>query len=409
MELFKFGYRNLWRQKRRTIINLFMIGFAVVSILLFNFLFAGEKRDIVNNIVNFGIGHIQIHRKAYDKESGRLPLNLLIQNYDEIISKLQTQKDIAGITPRLISGGLLSFGRKIAPVSVEGIDIENESNVSIISPEVVKGEFLKKGEYGILIGKELANLLEVKRGDIVFLYCKTALEANNLIDLEVKGIYDVGYSNFEKIKVFLPLGILQKLLDVKGVSGITIVLNKIDEVDKEKNTILSMLGGDKFEVFTWKHYAPEIEEIITLWDGSNAIIKFILFMIAIFGIVNTMLMNVWERKKEIGTLRALGYSRREIRTLFIIESFWTGVMGVLVGWVIAFAVGLYLQMHGIVIPMEAFQGMINIPFGNVIYGKMCVSHFINIFIWGVIITIIAGLIPAVKASRMNIVDSLKEY
>lgn len=408
MELLRFSFRNLTRQRRRTIINLLTIGFAVGILIIMDMLVAGPNTEMVNNIIWMGLGHLKIEKKGYDEESLRLPLDILIDNYESVIEKVEGLKDVDGVSARLISGGILSFGTKRSPVLIEGIDPEKEKDISVFSPQSVSGEYIKEGEYGILVGKELADLMGIEPGATIFLYARTKDEANNLIDLEVKGIFSVGYAPIEKRAVFIPIDILQSFLDTDDVSEIVLMLNDIEKTEEIKVEMEEILSEDEVEIFSWKHFASEIELIIEMRTGFLQIFRFVLLIIALAGIINTMFMNVWERKKEIGTLRAIGYSRGDITVLFLIESFWTGLLGALIGWALAFILGIFLVRYGIPIPQEALAG-VNIPMEETVRGEMHFTQFITAFFLGLIASIIAGLAPALRASRIKIIDALREY
>ena len=408
MEQFKFSLRNLSRQRRRTVVNLITIAFAVGTVILLDLLIVGTDNDIVKNIIWMGLGHIKIERKGYDEKSLEFPLDRLVDNYESIIERVENVESVTGVSARLISGGILSFKTKRTPVLIEGIETEREQDVSIFSPQSVSGDYIKKGEYGIIIGRELADLMGLKQGNTIFLYARTKDEANNLIDLEVKGIYSIGYASIEKNNVFIPIDIMQILLDAGSASEIVIMLDNEERVEEVKNNLTGLLSDEDVDIFSWKHFAGNIEDIIAMQQGFLQMFRFILLIIALAGIVNTMFMNVWERKKEIGTLRALGYTRGGITSIFLMESFWTGLLGSLIGWLFAFVVGFYLVHYGIPLPPDVMIGM-NIPFETTIRGEMHFHQFIGAFFLGIVASLIAGVVPAFRASRIKIIDALREY
>ena len=408
MGKFKFAFRNLTRHKRRSVVNFLTIGSVVAMLIVMQIIISGSQSDIVDNSIRMGLGHFKIERKGYDEEAMKLPLDILIHNGASIVEKVREINGISGVSERLITAGILSVGTRRAPVLIEGIDTENEKNVSVFSAASVTGEYIKKGEYGILIGGELARLLNLEKGAMVFLYAKTKDKANNLIDLEVKGIYNVGSTQIERNTVFIPLDIAQVLLNTDGVSEIVITITKQEEIARIEEQLKQKLSGFDVDVFSWKHFAAEIESMMSLQQGFLQMFNFILLIMVIIGIVNTMFMNVWERKKEIGTLRAIGYSRGGIASIFLIESFWTGFWGALIGWFAAFLLGIFLVHYGIPLPKEALSS-INIPYASVIRGKMNFSQFIGAFLLGIIASVIAGVIPALRAGQIKIVDALREY
>ncbi len=408
MNLFKLGFRNIGRNKKRTLINTLTISAVVLVIILFDILVEGQWNDVIENYVRMGIGHIQIHKKGYDRESERLPLNILISNYPEVNRRISTTPGIKDIYPRLKAGGLISFRGKESPVVINGVDLELEAKIELITEKNVEGVIPLEGEYGILIGMELANLLKLTIGDIIFLYSRTAFETHNVIDLEVTGIYSIGFSYYEKSNVFIPVDILKGFLGTSSVSEMTIILKDPALVDAETDTLEKKLTGTGTEVFPYSHYIPEVQNIAGMQQGAMVFIRFILLLLALFGIVNIMMISVWERKKEIGTMRAIGYSKSQITRIFLYEGLWTGILGSLLGCLFAFGVGSLLENLGIPIPKQALVGF-NLPMSNRIYGKMLPQFFIRAFLMGTIITVLATLPSTVRASFLTIVKALREY
>lgn len=408
MELFKFGYRNIGRNKKRTLINALTISAVVLVIILFDVLIEGQWNDVIENYVRMGVGHVKIHKKGYDRESERLPLNILIGNPLKVTERISTIPNVEEIYPRLKAGGLLSYRGKESPVVINGVDLELEAKIELITEETVKGEIPKEGEYGILIGLELANLLKLTIGDIIFLYSRTAFETHNVIDLEVTGIYSIGFSYYEKSNVFIPLDILKGFLGTSSVSEMTIILKEAASAEIMSDTLEKKLTGSGMEVFPYSHYLPEVQNISSMQQGAMVFIRFILLLLALFGIVNIMMISVWERKKEIGTMRAIGYSKSQITRIFLYEGLWTGILGSLLGCLFAFGVGSLLENFGIPIPKQALVGF-NLPMSTRIYGKMLPGFFIRAFFLGTIITVLATLPSTVRASFLTIVKALREY
>jgi len=408
MEWMRLSFRNLGRNKRRTIINLLSIGFAVGFIILFDMVISGEQNDFVVNSVRLGVGDLKIHKRGYDKESLRHPLDRLIKNPEDVITRIKSIPHIKEIGMRVISGGIISTGLKQSPITIFGVNPAEEKKVSMFYESIVDGNYIKSGTYSVIIGKKLTQDMGIRKDGIVYLYARTRAGANNVIDLNVNGIYNTGFSQIDERIIIIPLDIAQSLFDIRGVSEIVINLDRDNFAPEIKDSVKNRLMGMDLEVYDFSHYIPDVMDIMEMQNGVIKIFRAFLLIIALIGIINTMLMNVWERKKEVGTLRAMGYYRGEISRTFLLESVWTGILGSIVGWAVAFSIGLFLQFHGIVIPMNAMQG-INLPMTNIIRGEMHLIQFINGAILGIIATICAGLIPAIRAARIKITDALREY
>ena len=389
MNVFKFGFRNIWRNRKRTVINASTVAAAVMVIILFDALREGQWNDVIGNYIKMGVGHIKIHKKGYDKESDRLPINnLLLQNFTEVEQRIKDIPGIKAVYPRLKAGGLISYRGKESPVLINGIDILQEKKFGFITDKNVKGSIPLEEEYKVLLGKELASLLKTDVGSIVLLYSRTTYETHNVIDLEVSGIYSIGFSEFEKINIYVPLSLSQELIGTTCVSELTIILEDPRQTEAIVDTLKSKLSSLDVEVFPYTHYMEDILSLRDMQEGATGFIRGILLILALFGILNMMLVSTWERKKEIGTLRAIGYGKFQIVGIFLSEGIWIGILGGILGSIIGIIGALLLQNVGIPIPAGALEGF-NIPISTHIYGKIMPVFFIRAFIMGVA----AGQIP----------------
>jgi putative ABC transport system permease protein len=410
MNIFKLGFRNIGRNRKRTLINAFTVGAAVMVILLFDVLREGQWNDVIENFIRMGIGHIKIQSMGYDREADRLPItnNLLLRNFSAIKERIEEIPEIKGVYPRLKAGGLISYGGKQSPVVINGLNLREEKEIALLTEKSVKGSFPGNGEYKVLLGKELSSLLGTAVGSIVFLYTRTTYETHNVIDLEVSGIYSIGFSDFEKINIFVPLDILQELVGTDGVSELTIILKDPEKTEMIVDSLRNKLSEFKVEVFPYSHYMEDILSVREMQESATGFIRGILLILALFGILNMMMVSTWERKKEIGTMRAIGYGKLQIVGIFISEGFWIGILGGILGAFIGLIGALLLQNLGIPIPQGALEGF-NIPMSSHIYGKIMPVFFIRAFCLGVFTTVIASFPSAARAAFLPIIKALREY
>jgi putative ABC transport system permease protein len=409
MNVFKLGFRNIGRNRKRTLINASTVAAAVMVIILFDVLREGQWSDVIDNYIKMGVGHIKIHKKGYDRESDRLPINnLLLRDFGKVEERIKDTPGIIAIYPRLKAGGLISYHGKQSPVLINGINLMKETKFGLLTKENVKGAIPEEGEYKVLLGKEIVSLLKTDLDSIVFLYSRTTYESHNVIDLEVSGIYSIGFSDFEKINIFVPLDILQGLIGTDGISELTIILEDPKETEAILDSLKSKLSSFDVEIFPYSHYMEDILSLRGMQEGATGFIRGILLILALFGILNMMLVSTWERKKEIGTLRALGYGKLQIVGIFISEGIWIGLLGGVLGSFIGIIGALLLQNIGIPIPAGALEGF-NIPMSTHMYGKIMPVFFYRAFILGVLTTVIASFPSALRASALPIIQALREY
>jgi putative ABC transport system permease protein len=409
MNIFKLGFRNIGRNRKRTLINSFTVAAAVMVIILFDVLREGQWNDVIENYIKMGVGHIKIHKKGYDRESDRLPVNnLLLRDFAAVEDSIKKTNGIEAVYPRLKAGGLISYQGKQSPVLINGLDLINETKFGLLTKKNVKGTIPQEGEYKVLLGKELSSLLKTGTDSIVFLYCRTTYETHNVIDLEVSGIYSIGFSDFEKINIFVPLDILQDLIGTPAVSELTIILKDPEKTEIIVDSLVNKLSEFDVEVFPYSHYMGDILGIRGMQESATGFIRGILLILALFGILNMMMVSTWERKKEIGTMRALGYGKLQIVEIFLSEGIWIGLLGGMAGCFIGFIGALLLQNVGIPIPTGALEGF-NIPMSSHVYGKIMYIFFVRAFCLGVITTVIASFPSALRAAALPIIKALREY
>jgi putative ABC transport system permease protein len=409
MNVFKLGFRNIGRNRKRTLINASTVAAAVMVIILFDVTREGQWSDVIENYIRLGVGHVKIHKKGYDKEADRLPIkNLLIRDFEEVEQHIKDISGIKAVYPRLKAGGLISYRGKQSPVLINGIDLIKEEQFGLLSKKNVKGSIPKEGEYRLLLGKEIVSLLKADLDSIVFLYSRTTYESHNVIDLELSGIYSIGFSDFEKINIYVPRSLLQELIGTNGVSELTIILKDPRQTEAIVDTLKNRLSSFGVEVFPYTHYMEDILSIRGMQEAGTGFIRGILLILALFGILNMMLVSTWERKKEIGTMRAIGYGKLQIVGIFLIEGIWIGLLGGILGVFIGLIGALLLQNIGIPIPAGAMEGF-NIPMSTRVYGTIMPVFFSRAFLLGVFTTVIASFPSALRAAALPIIKALREY
>lgn len=409
MSVFKFGFRNIGRNRKRTLINASTVAAAVMVIILFDVIREGQWSDVIENYIRLGVGHVKIHKKGYDKESDRLPINnLLLRDFEEVEQHIKDISGIKAIFPRLKAGGLISYRGKQSPVLINGMDLKNEKQFGLLSEKNVRGDIPTEGEYKVLLGKEISSLLKTDVDSIIFLYSRTTYETHNVIDLEVSGIYSIGFSEFEKINIYVPRSLLQELIGTEAVSELTIILEDPRQTEVIVDTLKNRLSSLDVEVFPYTHYMEDILSLRGMQEGATGFIRGILLILALFGILNMMLVSTWERKKEIGTMRAIGYGKSQIVGIFLSEGIWIGLLGGIMGGFIGFIGALLLQNVGIPIPAGALEGF-NIPMSTRVYGTIMPVFFMRAFLLGVFATVIASFPSALRAAALPIIKALREY
>ncbi len=339
MRLFlKLAWRNVWRHRRRTLIIVAAMALALGLMMFYDGLITGFNQAIYGNAVQVLGGNIQIHAEGYRLKASQTPLLPLKDDRAAVKAALADPR-VRSATRRINTGGLASSREGAFAVSITGIEPELEQAVNVAQQHVIAGRNLtaEDGD-AIFIGKGLAEAMGVGVGDRITLTGRSAHEQMRKRTMTVVGIYDLGMPDIEKRTVYISLKEAQDLYDLPGQSTeISIVLEQIGQEAEVIAALKPALPG--YEIESFEENFPELRSAIGTKGAVMNLFGVVIVGIAAIGILNLLLMAVYERRREIGILGALGLKPREISLLFILEGTLIGLVGVAAG--IAF--GLFLN------------------------------------------------------------------
>jgi len=377
-----------------------IITVVTITIVLEGFIEASREGWLIS-IIHSETGHIQIMRKGYREKSMMSPLDLLISNAKEIktiINNSAVNNTIRGLTERLKFGGMIATEKETTMFSGIGIDPVNEYDIFELI-RIEKGKrIMPHKKSGCLIGSGLAKNLKLDVGDSVVLMSNTVEGAINAINVEIVGIFSSGVPQVDNLVLYVPISAAQRLLNVKEqVSNIIILLEDINLVDKGAEQIRDLLKAkfSDLEVVTWRDLASLFNRIQDMYKFQSNIVEIIMFFLIALAICIIMLMAVFERTREIGTMTAFGVKKWEVISLFLCESTIIGVTGGVLG--MASGIG-----------MTGLLNIIGIPFNPpdtdvLVYIRPIVLYekAVHIVIFTIITTIMGGLYPALWASKIR--------
>lgn len=402
----RIALKNIRRHKRRTILIVMMITSAVAITIFLEGILEDMRQGWLKAIIHTQTGHIQIMHKGYLEKELMSPLDMLISHPKEIEKFLEKQKCILAMTKRLNFGGMIATPEKTAIFSGIAVDPINEYEVFCLL-DVDKGEKLSPyKKNGCVIGIGLAKNLSLEVGDTVTLISNTIEGALNAVDVEIVGIFKSGQPQVDNILLYVTFPTAYNLLNIEDkVSNIILVLENINLSPKFASNLRTFIKdkyrSEELEVHLWSELATLYRKVMGMNKFTIGIIELIMFFLITLGICNTMLMAVFERTKEIGTMTAFGIRRGEIVGLFLCESLIIGIFGGLLGSVLG--TGITQIVHFIGIPF--------VPPGTerLVYMRpiVCLDKMVFAFILAVITTIIGGLYPAFWASKIKPVEALR--
>ncbi|MBL8061462.1 MAG: ABC transporter permease [Anaerolineales bacterium] len=401
----RLAWRNIWRHRRRTVIIVLAMALSLGMMMFYDGLMEGFNQAIAQNAVRVLGGNIQVHAEGYREKIDSNPL-LPLEDDAAVVQAALAQPKVIAASRRIQTGGLVSNREGAFPLTIIGIEPEAEAPVSLIAEHIVAGRFLQStDEDSILIGQGLAEALSLNVGDRITMVGTDIHKQNRQRTMTVIGVYDVGLPSFEKGSVYISLTEAQGLFGLNGKS--TEVQITLTGVGPEATTIAALrptLPG--YEVESWAENYPELGSAVNNKNVVMDIFSVIIVVIAGIGILNLLLMAIYERTREIGLLGAMGLKPREIATAFILEGIMIGIIGAVAGIGTGLVINLSLGQVGM--DYSQFAGLTE--YMALISGKIYPTLGTNrLFMRTTVVLVIAALaalIPAIIASRREPSEAL---
>jgi ABC-type lipoprotein release transport system permease subunit len=401
MQTYKMAFRDLGRNRRRSFFSALAVSVGLAILMLMSAVVQGEMGSAFDSSIRLQSGHIQVRSATYDENKSSLKWQDLVQNPDQIAAQIAAIPHVKAATPRLFASGFLSTGNESSGVRIYGIDPQSAAN-DPYRQGVISGSYLTADDSGgLLIGKPVADKLHLKVGDNVSLSVNTANGTVAEQTFSVRGIYTTGTYGFDSSTIFLPLAKAQAITQTQNhASTIFVLLKDTSYTD----SIAASLKGPALKVLTWKDMNSLILDWESLAQSYISIFYLIVLAIAASVIINTQIMSVYERTREIGILSAIGMRGGRIMSLFLAESALLAVGGVLMGLILGWLATVIFNIHGFFIGNMGLTGML---VTDTIFAKLTLNDTISLTIMTFIVTVLAGLYPAIMASRMQPVEALR--
>jgi ABC-type lipoprotein release transport system permease subunit len=401
LQLIKMAYRDLGRNRRRSFFSSLALGMGLALLLLMAAFIQGEMGSAMDKTIELQSGHLQVQAKNYEETKTSLKWEDLVENPDQVANQIASLAPVSVATPRLFASGIVSVGDETAGVKVIGIDPPSPANDPFRNG-VVNGQFLSPDDReGILIGKSLADKLGLDAGSQLSLSVNTSNGDVNDQLFTVRGIYTTETNAFDNFIVFLPLTKAQAMTQTENhASTIFVILKDIDQTD----TVAAALKSSSYKVLTWTQMNEFLVQYENFANSYMVILYLIVLGITATVIINTLVMSVFERTREIGILSAIGMKSRTIMGMFLAESSLLAVGGILIGLALGSIVIAYLSKYGFNIESIGVTGIL---LSNTIYTELTVEDTVTLTTLAFGVTLLAGLYPAVLAARMEPVDALR--
>ncbi len=405
------AWRNVWRNWRRTVIAGTAIALGLTLILVFDGLLGGMNEALYGNTVKLQGGHVQVHAPGFREKANRLPLLPLVDPGAAVEAAL-AQPEVVAVAQRIETGGMVSSREGTMSVAITGIEPEQEAPVSLVAENVVQGRWLQSDDEDVLlIGQAMAERLEVTVGDRVTLVGRATHDQMRRRTMTIVGIYDLGIPEVEKSLVYVSLLEAQTLFDLRDqATEVAIYLEQVGQEPPVVERLQTALPG--YEVDAWDTLDPSTKKMMELEAQIMDMFGLVILLIAGVGILNLMLMAVFERTREIGLLAAMGLKRRETVVLFLLEGVLVGLLGALAGSVLGGVIGAYYGRVGIDwmalyggIDVGEYSGLIGLM-GDRLYLRIGIGVLVERALTVGVIAALASLYPAWQASKREPAEAL---
>jgi putative ABC transport system permease protein len=399
------AFRNVFRNKRRTAMTLFMVGGGVAGLLLaggyFAFMMNGLREDTIRN----GLGHLQVFTAEHFQRDEVHVLDTGIENWQKVAATIRAGSHVRGVAPRVEFYGMVSNGQKSAVFMGSAVDPAAEMNLGF-RQRLLSGHDLNPvppTDVEALIGEGLAKSMNVKVGDGLTLLAVTADGALNGVDVQIAGIVQSGMKELDARYLRITLPAAQRLLQSDRVTNLVVGLDQTASTDAAYAEIQPHLRGlsQTMELKKWIDLATYYKQVRAMFNGIFLFMGVIVFFMVLMSSVNTLLMALFERTREIGTMLAMGTSRAWIIALFMLEATLLGVLGAALGLAGGNLLGSLLNSSGLRMPPPPGY-TVGIPFH--------VLHVPSIMIGASLLVVVslatASILPAIRASRLQISEAL---
>jgi len=399
------AWRNLWRHRRRTLIVVLAIGLTMAMMMMYDGLMAGFQQAIYGNAIKVLGGNIQIYAEGYHDKPNQTPL-LPLPDEMQVVSAAESAPQAVMASRRINTSGLASNREGAFGVSIIGIEPDKEQPISVIAQNIAAGRYLTADDLDVLfIGKGLAEAMDIGVGDRITLVGRSTHSQTRQRTMTIAGIFDIGMPDIEKRTVYMSLNEAENLYDMNGAaSEVMLILKQIGQERRVIKALKASLPG--YVIDSWQTSFPDLESAVGRKNSVMNIFSIIILVIAGIGILNLLLMAVYERTREIGLLGALGLKPRQITTLFLLEGTLMGLVGVVFGVALGLAINALLSRVGFDYSQFSSLTEYTALISGKVYSTLGLERIVQRTVTVLIIATLAALYPAREAAKKEPAEAL---
>lgn len=402
--IFIMAWRNIWRNKMRSIVIILSIAIGLFAGIAVLALYKGMMKSRVRTVIDAEVGHLQLHATSFKKDYDP---QYILQGGAGILKTIHSIPGVKLAAPRTVTNGMLATTTGSAGVQINGIIPALEYEASQLKKKIIEGKgFDSARKNEVMIGKKVANRMKLKPGSkLVLTFTDTF---SNIVSgaFRVAGIYQSDNAPLDEKNVYVRMNDLNSLLNIQDAFHEIVVLLKSDE---HVSTVQSILVQKfpAYQIESWWELSPETDLLVKTTNQYSYIIMIIIMFALAFGIINTMLMAILERTREIGMMVALGTNRVKIFILVLLETLFLTLAGTPVGILVGWLTTKYFNQHGLDLSGMGREMMSSFGFGTMIYPEFPVDKLAGVLLIVTSTAIISCLFPAIKALKLQPVEALR--
>ncbi len=405
MMILKLAWRNLWRNRKRTLITSASVVFAVLLAIFLNSLKEGILVKMQENVVSFYSGAIQLHQDGYWNDQ---TINNTFEASEDLVELISTHENVSSAIPRLESFALTASAENSRGSLVVSIDPEKERLVTMVDEKIVDGEFLEATDQAALVTKGLAEYLKLTVGDTIVIIGQGYHGVSAAGKYRIKGIIDFASPQLNKSIVYLPLKEGQWLFGaINRLSALVVQVHNIGQAEETANQLAGKVT-EEYEVMSWKLLLPELDQIIEGERAENVIFLFVLYLLISFGIFGTILMMTMERRYEFGVLVAIGMKKLKLSSVVVLENIFVSMLGAMVGTIVSVPVIAYFNAYPIHVTGELKDAYESYGFDPVFYFSVDPKIFYSQGLVVLIIALVLSVYPMIKIGRLDAVEAMRD-
>ena len=399
------AWRNIWRNKRRTLITIASIFFAMLLSLVMRSFQKGSYSHMVHNVVQSYTGYIQVQDKKYWDEK---IIDNSLSYSEKLINQINNIKNVTLAVPRLESFALASYGNNTKGAIILGTEPDAENNLTKLSSKIIRGKQFEKQGRGLLVAEKLAKYLKVDINDTLVLIGQGYHGVSAADKFPVAGIIKIPHPELNNKLIYISLSACQEFYSAENrLTSISLNIDDIEKLNKTIKEIESGINTEEYAVKSWKNLMPELVQMIESDNAGGMIFLFLLYIIIGFGIFGTVLMMTTERKREFGVMVALGMQKFKLELILISEMIIIGILGVLSGIIGSIPIILYYYHNPLEFAGESAEIFENFGFEPIMPMAWQLDYFIEQSLIVIVIVILAILYPMASVTRIKVHKALR--